>query len=81
MVYFYCFISEGYLIPNSDEYMRTAILSQSANSLNQLVFPEFSSSPHLVYRFAHDRVQQAAAVLVTQEKRKIVHGRIAVVRY
>jgi hypothetical protein len=38
--------SGGYLVPNSDEYMRTVILSQKRtfrnSCLNQIVLPEFS---------------------------------------
>ena len=60
--------------------MRSA-MSNDENSMNLglLVFPDIStsSSSHMIYRFAHDRVQQAAASLISEEDRKTAHGRIA----
>ena len=53
---------------------------ENSMNLEQSVFQDIStpsSCSHMIYRFAHDRVQQAAASLITEEQRKTAHGRIA----
>ena len=52
---------------------------ENSINLKQLVLPE--SSAHMLYRFAHDRVQQAAALLISEEDRKIAHGKVAEVSH
>jgi hypothetical protein len=63
------------LIPSSDEFMRT-------ETLNPFVFSEIpSTSPNMIYHFAHDRVQQAAAHLISAKDCRVVHGQIAEVSH
>ena len=60
--------------------MRSMTLSADPMDVQRMTLPEIStssSSLHMTYRFAHDKVQQAAAQLISQEDRKIVHGKIA----
>ena len=61
--------------------MRSMTLSaEDPMDVERMTLPEIStssSSLHMTYRFAHDKVQQAAAQLISQEDRKIVHGKIA----
>ena len=55
------------------------VVDENSVNLKQLVFPE--SSTHMLYRFAHDRVQQAAALLISEDDRKMAHAKIAEVSH
>ena len=56
-------LNEGLVIPNGDSYKYIEVFEQSEQMT-------------IEYKFAHDRIQQAAYSLITAEKRRTVHWQI-----
>ena len=69
-------LQEGLVVPLSYEYKLPLIWNQEKVSSDFPVnfTPEFPST--ILYRFLHDRVQQAAYILISDEERKQTHLKI-----
>lgn len=69
-------IEEGLIVPLSDDYKLPLLWNQEeiAQYSSQLSSSFFDKYPKTIrYKFLHDRVQQAAYILISAEEKKAVH--------
>jgi predicted ATPase/signal transduction histidine kinase/CheY-like chemotaxis protein len=72
-------LQEGLIVPLSDDYKipmlwNQDVRSSSSSETSASLIPDFSSS--IPYKFLHDRVQQAAYVLIPDDHKKEVHLKV-----
>jgi len=72
-------LQEGLIVPLSDDYKipmlwNQEVRSSSSSETSASLIPNFSSS--IPYKFLHDRVQQAAYVLIPDDHKKEVHLKV-----
>ncbi len=69
-------LAEGLIVPLNNDYKLPLLWSQEeiSSESSSVFIPKYPES--IPYKFLHDRVQQAAYILIREEEKKVVHLQI-----
>ncbi len=71
-------VTEGLILPIGDAYklIELDIISELSNNLDKLVASPRVQPITIEYKFAHDRIRQAAYSLIPEEQRQTIHRQV-----